>query len=192
MQLMLAVNWVLSRPEHIHMDLCVAWVSSRHGDWVLYGSVPRKNYIKDTLTFQPSLGSHTPLLWHTQSRGVQPWEVCAVLYLVARSCSTLCDPMDCSPPASSVLGDSPGKNTGEHGLPCPPPGDLPKPGIKPRSPTMQADSLPSKPPGNPKNTRVGSLSLLQGIFPAQQSNWGLLHWRWIFYQLSYKGSPHES
>ena len=95
--------------------------------------------------------------------------------LVARSCPTLCDPMDCSPPASSVLGDSPGKNTGGHGLPCPPPGDLPKPGIKPRSPTLQADSLPSEPPGNPKNTRVGSLYLLQGIFPTQQSNWGLLH-----------------
>ena len=33
------------------------------------------------------------------------------------------------------------------GLPCPPPGDLPNPGIKLRSPALQADSLPSKPPG---------------------------------------------
>ena len=33
--------------------------------------------------------------------------------LVAQSCPTLCDPMDCSPPGSSVHGDSPGKNTGE-------------------------------------------------------------------------------
>ena len=32
-------------------------------------------------------------------------------------------------------------------LPCPPPVDLPKPGIKPRSPALQADSLPSEPPG---------------------------------------------
>jgi len=31
------------------------------------------------------------------------------------------------------------------GLPCPPPGDLPNPGIKPRSPALQADSLPSEP-----------------------------------------------
>ena len=46
------------------------------------------------------------------------------------------------------------------GLPCPPPGDLPNPGIKPRSPTLQGDSLPSEPPGKPKDTRVGSLSLL--------------------------------
>ena len=35
-----------------------------------------------------------------------------VLCSVPQSCPTLCDPMDCSPPGSSVLGDSPGKNTG--------------------------------------------------------------------------------
>ena len=46
------------------------------------------------------------------------------------------------------------------GLPCPPPGDLPNPGIKPRSPTLQADSLLSQPPEKLKNTGVGSLSLL--------------------------------
>ena len=40
-----------------------------------------------------------------------------------------------------------------------------------------------------QNTRVGSLSLLQGIFPTQGSNPGLLHCRWILYQLSHKGSP---
>ena len=37
--------------------------------------------------------------------------------LVTRSCLTLCDPMDCSPPGSSVHGDSPGKNTGEVAMP---------------------------------------------------------------------------
>ena len=40
-----------------------------------------------------------------------------------------------------------------------------------------------------QNTGVGSLSLLQGIFPTQESNWGLLHCRQILYQLSYEGSP---
>ena len=50
------------------------------------------------------------------------------------------------------------------GLPCPPPGDLPNPGIKPRSPTLPVDSLPSEPPGKPKNTGVGIL-LLQENFP---------------------------
>ena len=40
-----------------------------------------------------------------------------------------------------------------------------------------------------QNTGVGGLSLLQGIFPTQESNQGLLHCRWILYQLIYKGSP---
>ena len=40
-----------------------------------------------------------------------------------------------------------------------------------------------------QNTAVGSLSLLQGIFPTQGSNPGLLHCRQILYQLSHKGSP---
>ena len=43
--------------------------------------------------------------------------------------------------------------------------DLPKPGIKSRSPALQVDSLPSEPQEKPKNTGVGSLSLLQEIFP---------------------------
>ena len=47
------------------------------------------------------------------------------------------------------------------GLPCPPPGDLPNPGIEPGSPALQADSLPSEPPGKPMNTVVHSYSLSQ-------------------------------
>ena len=43
------------------------------------------------------------------------------------------------------------------------------PGIKPRSPALQADSLPAEPPGKPKITGVHSLSLLQGIFLTQES-----------------------
>ena len=54
----------------------------------------------------------------------------------------------------------------------PSPGYLPNPGIKPGSPALQVDSLPAEPQGKPKNTGVGSLSLLQ----------------WILYQLSYQGS----
>ena len=37
------------------------------------------------------------------------------------------------------------------GLPCPPPRDLPNPGIEPRSPTLQVDSLPSEPPDKPNS-----------------------------------------
>ena len=54
------------------------------------------------------------------------------------------------------------------GEPFPSPGDLPNPGIKPRSPALQADSLPIEPPGEPKNSGVGGLSLLQGIFLTQE------------------------
>ena len=64
--------------------------------------------------------------------------------------------------------------------------DLLNPGIEPSSPTLKADSLPAKPHGKPKNTGVGSLSLLQQIFPTQELNWGLLHCRQILYQLSCK------
>ena len=70
-------------------------------------------------------------------------------------------------------------------LPCPPPGDLPNPGIKLRSLALQVDSLLTETPGKPKNTGVGSLSLLQGIFLTQESNRALLHCSRILYQLSY-------
>ena len=92
----------------------------------------------------------------------------------------------CKAPLS--IEDFPGKNTrvGCHALLQ---GNLPNPGIKPRSPALQADSLPSVSPGKPKNTGVGILSLLQGIFLTQQSNQGFLHCGQILYQLSYQGSP---
>ena len=68
--------------------------------------------------------------------------------LVAQSCLAFCYPMDCSLPGSSVHG---GFSRQEYwsGLPFPPPGDLPNPGIKPGSPALQADSLPAELPGKP-------------------------------------------
>ena len=65
---------------------------------------------------------------------------------------------------------------------------LPNPGIKPRSLALQVDSLPLEPPGKPKNTGVGSLSLLQGIFPTQGLSLSC-NGRQVLYQLSHKGSP---
>ena len=56
------------------------------------------------------------------------------------------------------------------GLPFPSPGNLPNPGIKPRSPALQADSLLAEPQGKHKNTGVGGLSLLQQIFLSQELN----------------------
>ena len=59
--------------------------------------------------------------------------------LVTQLCPTLCDPMDCSPPVSSVMRFS--RQGYWSTLPFPSPGDIPNPGIEPRSPTLQADSL---------------------------------------------------
>ena len=55
---------------------------------------------------------------------------------------------------------------------------------EPKPPMLQALSLPAEPQGKPKNSGVGSLSLLQWIFPTQQSSQGLLHCRQILYQES--------
>ena len=102
---------------------------------------------------------------------------------VAQSCLTLCDPMDC------VV----------HGIfqarilawvACPfSRGIFPTQGSNPGLPHFQVDFSQAEPSGKPKNTGVGSLSLFQWIFLTQELNWGLLHCRWIFYQLSYQGSP---
>ena len=101
------------------------------------------------------------------------------------------------------------------GLLCPPPGDLPDPGMELGSPV--SGSLPLVPLGSPSSVVCKSLShvrlfatprtvqsmefsrpeywsreyrsLPQGIFPTQGSNSGLLHYRWILYQLSHQGSP---
>ena len=56
--------------------------------------------------------------------------------------------------------------------------------------------LPAEPAGKPRITGVGSLSLLQGIFPTQESSPGLLHCRRVLHQLSHRGAlagpPHWS
>ena len=63
--------------------------------------------------------------------------------LVTRSCPTLFDPMDYTP---LFMEFSRQEYWSE--LPCPPPGNLLNPGIEPGSPALQADSLPSEPPGS--------------------------------------------
>ena len=78
------------------------------------------------------------------SVGINPVNQLCACTKSLQSCPGLCSPMDCYAPGSSSPWDSPGKNTG-NGLPFPSPGDLPDPGIKRRSPALQADSLPSEP-----------------------------------------------
>ena len=66
---------------------------------------------------------------------------------VAQSCPILCDPWTVAYQAPPSMGFS--KQECWSGLPFPSPGDLPGPGIKPGSPALQADALPSEPPGKP-------------------------------------------
>ena len=72
---------------------------------------------------------------------------------VAQSCPTFCDPVDCvarqAPPSMGFP-----KQEYWSGLPFPSPGDLPHPGIEPRSPTLQAYALSSEPPGKPKDLLI--------------------------------------
>ena len=100
--------------------------------------------------------------------------------LVTQPCPTLCNPVDCSPPGSSVHGDSPGKNMECVAMPSS------RGSSQPRDRTqvscIAGDSLPSEPPGK--------LSLLPGIFLTQELNRGLLHGRQILHQLNHQGSTH--
>ena len=117
-----------------------------------------------------------------------------------------CDPMDCSPPDSSVT-EFPRKKYWS-GLPFPPPGYLPNPGTESPYPALADGFLttesencsvmshslrphglysPWNSPG--QNIGVDSLSLLQGIFPTQGSNSALPHCKWILYQVSHEESP---
>ena len=74
---------------------------------------------------------------------------------VTQSCPTVCDPWTVAHQASPSMGFS--RQEYWSGLPFPSPGDLLDPGIEPRSPTLQADTLTWDPPGKPSNTRIQSL-----------------------------------
>ena len=76
--------------------------------------------------------------------------------LVAQSCLTLCDPMDCRCQAPLSMGFSRQKYWS--GLPFPSPGNLPNTGVKPGSPALRADSLPFEPSGKPRKGREDSKS----------------------------------
>ena len=73
-----------------------------------------------------------------------------VKVLVTLLCPTVCDPMDCTSPGSSVHGILQARI--REWVAIPSPGDLPDPAIKPESLTLQADSLPSEPLGTTANS----------------------------------------
>ena len=109
--------------------------------------------------------------------------------LVAQLCPALCDPMNIwlvAHQAPLSIGFS--RQEYWIRLPFPSPGDLPNPGTELRSPTLQADSLPSEPPGKPIKLVMPSnhlilchpLLLLPSIFPSIRvfSSESALHIRW--------------
>ena len=114
--------------------------------------------------------------WERSEPGIKAC-VCYAVLCLPWLCPTLCDPMDCSLPGPSVHIQA---------WVAMPSSRVSSP---PRYPAVYADPFPSEPPGKPKITGMGSLSLLQGIFLSQELNWDLLYFRWIHYQLSYQGKP---
>ena len=80
--------------------------------------------------------------------------------LVVQSCLTVCDPMDCSSPGSSVYGILQIRILEWVAIPSS--RDLPNPGIEPGSPTLQDDSLLSEPPGKPV-TNLDSILKIRDI-----------------------------
>ena len=119
-------------------------------------------------------------LYYPISSGI--WERQYTVCYAVLSCSVMSNSLQphglapATPLGSSVHGHSPGKILEWVAMPSSK--GFSNPGIKPRSPTLQVDSLPSEPTGKPKNTGVGSLPLLKGNFLTQVSKQGLLDCRW--------------
>ena len=112
----------------------------------------------------------------------------AVLCLVTQVCLTVCDLMDCSLPGSSVLGDSPSKNTGVGSLSFFQ-GIFPTQGSNPGLLLCRRILYSLNHQGSQGILKWVAFPFSRGSAPTQESNRGLLHCRRILYQLSYKGSP---
>ena len=99
--------------------------------------------------------------------------------------NSLC-PMDCSLPGSSVLGIF--QNRILEWVAVPFSRGSSQSRYQTQVSCIEMDSSPAEPSGKPKNTGVGSLSILRVIFQTQELNRGLLQNRWILYQLNHQGS----
>ena len=117
------------------------------GDKIDYTPINKVNLPKVQWSYMYYSSEYSRIRLQINSKKIPRVYVHLVFCLVTQSSPTLFHPMDCSPPGTSVHGNSPGKNIG-----------------------------------------VVCHALLQGIFPTQGSNSGLLHCRRILYHLSHQGS----
>ena len=122
--------------------------------WVLIKKKQEKKKNQPLKTFQSGCPAKSILVWSLYIAVLLflfympevSWTVIPSLCgLVVRSRLTLCDPMDLTLPLSVRFS----RQKYWSGLPFPPAGDLPNPGIEPRSPVLQSHSLLSEPPGKP-------------------------------------------
>ena len=107
-------------------------------------------------SLRPTLGNN-----RCNDKGVGYLVLLGALSEVTQSCLTLCDPMDCSLPGSSVYGIFQARvlewvsisfSRGSS-----------DPGIEPGSPALQADALPSEPPGNPRCAKKKSILIIGSV-----------------------------
>ena len=137
--------------------------------------------------------SDTTFIFYFHKHKYYSWYILYKIYyigggsLVAKSCLSLCDPMNYSPPGSSIHGILQARILEWVAIP------FSWVSSQPRDRT-QVSSIAGRFftswQGKPKNTGVGSLSLLQQIFLTQELNWNILHCRLILYQLSYREAWH--
>ena len=135
----------------MHSPACFPWpcgiifnedgkLSSKSSSWhtsVLFALIVHSSY-----SILHLLLTHRHTVTH-------PLSVIIVKSEVTQSCPTLCDPMDCSLPGSSVHGIFQTRVLEWGAISFS--GDLPDSGIEPGCPALQADTLPSEPPGKPSS-----------------------------------------
>ena len=172
-------------PSSIHYCLCEArqllFIRSFFLKYLLVFSLASfKNTLMSQSSSAPDVWEAT-FSWEERKEANIPKNQCIVIISwakvcvkFAQSCQTLCDPMD-----YTVHGILQARILEWVAIPSS------RGSSQPRSPARQENSLLAEPQGKSKNTGVGSISLLQWIFPIQESNWGLLHYRWILYQWRY-------
>ena len=160
-QLLFIEYWqgIRSSLKHLYLEVLIPRKliirpGTRLQSFWLLGSNPFKHSLEPTRPLPQFHGAWELLsgkisfsveLWENNQRAVFSFYVC-VCVLVAQPCLTLCDPMDCVHQTPRSMEFS--RQEYWIGVPFPPPGDLPDPGIQPGSPELYAGSLPSEPLGS--------------------------------------------